>query len=332
MQEIFVYIYNIAFIILYLWVINVSSYAYKATNNSIFYYVELLYVVLIIDSTFAFSFDLLRTANSGLNVYGRTYYFARILFFLIGGDLYVKIVAKMLMQKQKFLFYIPIIVVAVLDIGHVLFFYGDIHTVVWQRSIQDAGILMLCLLYAYKLHNGQQAVNQKYYNRAVLITGIFMFLSCIEGIIYFSLSSLNNLDLNKLLSYMKIIGFNEDLFSLIMSFLVIWFAKHEEIRADKMHLEILVQHKMNQYQAMIHEKEVASEEDQVVAFCEYYQMTKRESEILRLVLKGKKNQEIADELYISVGTVKSHIYSIFKKLAIDRRSQLMHVFMEYKEK
>lgn len=89
---------------------------------------------------------------------------------------------------------------------------------------------------------------------------------------------------------------------------------------------------MNQYQAMIHEKENANEENQVIDFCKYYKMTKRESEILRLVLKGKKNQEIADELFISVGTVKSHIYSIYKKLAVDRRSQLMHIFMEYQEK
>ncbi|WEV50386.1 helix-turn-helix transcriptional regulator [Lactobacillus sp. ESL0700] len=332
LQEIFIYIYNIAFIILYLWVINVASYAYKITNNNLFYYVELLFVILIIDSTFAFSFDLLKATNSGLNIFDRAYYLARVLFFLIAGDLYVKLVAKMLSQKTKPIFYLPIISVVILDIIHVIYFYNDNQTVVWQRSIQDAGIFVLCIFYYFYARKRQkQTKNDFLYNKVVFITALFMALSCIEGIVYFALYHLSSIAVQRLLSYMKVIGLSEDLFSVILSLLIIWFARQEEDIANKNQLEILLQHKMNQYQAMIHEKEVASEDSQVVGFCEYYKMTKRESEILRLVLKGKKNQEIADELFISVGTVKSHIYSIFKKLEVDRRSQLMHVFMEYKE-
>ena len=51
-------------------------------------------------------------------------------------------------------------------------------------------------------------------------------------------------------------------------------------------------------------------------------LTKREKEMLKLVIKGYTNQEIAGNLCISVYTVKMHIYNIFKKLNISNRSAI----------
>lgn len=50
--------------------------------------------------------------------------------------------------------------------------------------------------------------------------------------------------------------------------------------------------------------------------------TRRELEIMQLAGKGKKNREIAAELYISEKTVKHHLSKIFKKLNINRRAHL----------
>lgn len=51
-------------------------------------------------------------------------------------------------------------------------------------------------------------------------------------------------------------------------------------------------------------------------------LTEREIEILNLVVKGRSNQEIADILFISEGTVKNYISKILKKLNLQRRTQL----------
>lgn len=51
-------------------------------------------------------------------------------------------------------------------------------------------------------------------------------------------------------------------------------------------------------------------------------LTEREIEIMKLVIKGKSNQEIADILFISEGTVKNYISKILKKLNLQRRTQL----------
>ncbi|SFJ76700.1 response regulator transcription factor [Thermoflavimicrobium dichotomicum] len=50
-------------------------------------------------------------------------------------------------------------------------------------------------------------------------------------------------------------------------------------------------------------------------------LTAREMQILKLVAEGKTNQEIADALFISIRTVKTHITHILDKLQVDDRTQ-----------
>jgi DNA-binding NarL/FixJ family response regulator len=50
-------------------------------------------------------------------------------------------------------------------------------------------------------------------------------------------------------------------------------------------------------------------------------LTSREQEILRLIARGVTNDEIADTLFISRHTVKTHLYNIFKKIDVPNRLQ-----------
>lgn len=55
-----------------------------------------------------------------------------------------------------------------------------------------------------------------------------------------------------------------------------------------------------------------------------YKISKRESEIMALILQGKSNKEIEDILFISFHTVKNHIYNLFQKFGLNSRAQLIH--------
>jgi two-component system NarL family response regulator len=53
-------------------------------------------------------------------------------------------------------------------------------------------------------------------------------------------------------------------------------------------------------------------------------LTEREREILALVAAGKSNSDIAEQLYITAGTVRVHLHAILQKLgASDRRSAVL---------
>ena len=51
-------------------------------------------------------------------------------------------------------------------------------------------------------------------------------------------------------------------------------------------------------------------------------LSQRENEITNLLIKGLTNKEIAEELAISIHTVKAHLEDIFAKLKVANRVQL----------
>ena len=51
------------------------------------------------------------------------------------------------------------------------------------------------------------------------------------------------------------------------------------------------------------------------------QLTAREVEVLHLVAAGMRNQEIADQLFISLSTVKRHIANAYGKLDVTHRTE-----------
>lgn len=55
-------------------------------------------------------------------------------------------------------------------------------------------------------------------------------------------------------------------------------------------------------------------------------LSRKEREVLNLILQHKSNQQISDELFISPSTLKSHINHIYKKLEVSRRQEILEVF------
>ncbi|MGM0239207.1 response regulator [Enterococcus sp. AZ103] len=53
----------------------------------------------------------------------------------------------------------------------------------------------------------------------------------------------------------------------------------------------------------------------------HQELTNREEEILMLISQGMSNQEIADELFITLKTVKTHVSNILAKLEVEDRTQ-----------
>jgi len=59
-------------------------------------------------------------------------------------------------------------------------------------------------------------------------------------------------------------------------------------------------------------------------FCTKHRITSREQEVLSLLLQGKSLSEIENEIFISINTIRNHVYSIYKKLNVKTRVGLVN--------
>lgn len=81
-------------------------------------------------------------------------------------------------------------------------------------------------------------------------------------------------------------------------------------------------------ETVVVEKEVKIFQDNFSINTEAIQTLKissRELEVLQLMAKGLSNQEIADALFVSLHTIKTHNANLFEKLDVKRRTQAVEV-------
>ena len=62
-------------------------------------------------------------------------------------------------------------------------------------------------------------------------------------------------------------------------------------------------------------------EQNIDELLEKYNISKREHEVLTLIAKGLSNKEIANTLFLSTNTIKTHSSNLFAKLDVKRRTQ-----------
>ena len=67
---------------------------------------------------------------------------------------------------------------------------------------------------------------------------------------------------------------------------------------------------------------------EIVSLVKRYELTGREGEIVMLLLKGRTYKMIAEELYLSENTVKTHLKNAYAKLEVNNKSDLVKIFAD----
>ncbi|WP_242985455.1 response regulator transcription factor [Vallitalea okinawensis] len=70
---------------------------------------------------------------------------------------------------------------------------------------------------------------------------------------------------------------------------------------------------------------VMNEKDPIEVLCKKYLITKREREVVLLLINGYSYNDIADGLTISISTVKTHVRNIYRKLSINNKIELINL-------
>jgi len=73
-------------------------------------------------------------------------------------------------------------------------------------------------------------------------------------------------------------------------------------------------------------RKVVSSFSKITAKQQSFNLSVREEEVLQLLATGFRYQDIADKLFISISTVRSHIYSIYEKLHVNNRTEALNKF------
>ncbi len=68
--------------------------------------------------------------------------------------------------------------------------------------------------------------------------------------------------------------------------------------------------------------------DEIAAKLEQLGMSKREYEVICKLAEGLSNKEIAEQLYLSENTIKTHLANIFAKLNAKRRTEALRILKE----
>jgi DNA-binding NarL/FixJ family response regulator len=69
--------------------------------------------------------------------------------------------------------------------------------------------------------------------------------------------------------------------------------------------------------------------EKLVRTTPFSELSQREREVLRLVVSGKSNRQIADELHVAEVTVRFHLRNIYDKVGIHTRGEVIHWAMQH---
>ena len=113
----------------------------------------------------------------------------------------------------------------------------------------------------------------------------------------------------------------------VFSLLLVDFTSPREVPVEVMALCFTVA----AYVFLAHHRRMRNEqlaESLVPWIAREYGLTKREEVLLSLLEKGASNKEIAEQEYISVNTVKTHISNVYSKLGVSGRDGLAQMLKE----
>ncbi len=69
-------------------------------------------------------------------------------------------------------------------------------------------------------------------------------------------------------------------------------------------------------------------QDRFQTFSSHHKLTQKESKVFGLIIKGMSNQAIADTLYCSLATIKTHLQNIFNKLGLNSKTEVISLYLQ----
>lgn len=303
-----IFIYNILLIILYSITMAFAINSYLKEKNKVFLLISFYLAFFIFDNIIIYMTEFI---NSFAHSYDQAFMSApavKTIIFMGNAFFSASILADLRKEKLKPLHYGLLIALAVWMVSIPLLENSAFK--VWLYYLGNQIFLFYLGVYCWRgTKKDLPDLNKGYLKKLAIINIVFSILIVLED----SFVIFNVDQYSSLATKINNRSISEDIFSIVVCLLLFqYFVKERRV----------------------HEEELPEEQEEALliqSFCHAHQFTKRESEVFELLLFHRTNQDIADQLFLSLGTVKTHVHNIFVKLNIKKRTQIFQLFEEYQQ-
>lgn len=319
-MDVLSFIYNILLLILYAYAISSCFYAWMNTKHKIYIRLIELFIFFLFDLSIIYIAEFVYRIQAGLTSMPEfSFSPLRTIIFVIGLTIYMRLFLALTERAFKPVHLIPYAIFLLCTILSKNTVSGLAANWLYYSARYFSMILML-VIFLVQMRIWKDTIDAKRKALALkldLIILVFMGISFVEStLVIINWQAYSRL-INAIAPRLSQRIFTEDIYSVIFSFWCI-FLCHRVVK-DKLNAPVLSANMLGS----IPDKEFYAAME---AFALQLGLTNREREILNLLLKDKTNQEISDELIISLGTVKTHVHNILQKANVTKRSQLMDAF------
>lgn len=355
-METMVFIYNIVLIVLFSVVLTLAFSLYAQKKHTIYLIIGVLFFFYILDNTIISMTELIDSFSHRYDKNFMSVPAFKTVVILVYSTCSLYILSYLLKRKMQFREHLILMLIGVfllfvpmLENGAFMVWMFYMPAQVYLFYLSSGG-----LYYLRKNKNKYEEGFLRGFQRFLIINLIFSLLIIIEDtIVIFNFDTYSNL-------VVKINNRNicEDILSIIYVIYALLYMNRipaESNERDILELSPLdgarpvpaknieasgepsvhpVLHSMDE---MVCEEAGPTLENQgdkrhvktFIEFCDLYQLTSREREILEILLQDKNNQEICEACNISIGTVKTHVHNIFTKVDVAKRNQLIRTYREF---
>lgn len=301
-----IFVYNILLIILYSITMVFAINSYLKEKNKVFLLISFYLAFFIFDNIIIYMTEFI---NSFAQSYDQAFMSApavKTIIFMGNAFFSASIIAELRKEKLKPFHYGLLIALAVWMVSIPLLENSAFK--VWLYYLGNQIFLLYLGFYCWRGTKKELPdLNKGYLKKLAIINFLFSILIVLEdSFVIFNVdqySSLTTKIYNRSIS--------EDIFSITVCLLLFhFFLKERQISEEE-------------------SPEEQEESIMIQRFCHAHQFTQRETEVFELLMFHRTNQEIADQLFLSLGTVKTHVHNIFIKLDIKKRTQIFPLFEDY---
>ena len=330
-MEVTIFIYNVFLIILYSVVLTLSGFYYLKTKNNCYFAISILFSLYLFDNVVIYMTEFIKTFSISYNKLFIAVPTYKTLIIISILAVYIALNTMIFNLKNSkiwyfalgfltiFLFIIPVMQRTAFK-SWLFFVPGDIFFVLFN----------IYLLISLK--NNEIIERKGLFTHIKKIVIYTLFMSCLvfveDSFVIFNIDVYSDTILN-----ITNRNFSEDILRISQSLVLIpyllnlFFAESRQKEAADTAVSD------NDYGSALKDKTDENEHDYYIfhLFCSTYLFTVREQEVFKHLLEDKNNKLISESLYISIGTVKTHVHNIFIKTDVSNRRELLQLYNKWIE-